>query len=231
MKKNILCLANSCKNGARCVAGIDLENKEWVRPVNPGGEAVRKSQIMYDNYKTVSPLDVVSIEFSKREPLYYQPENIIIDDNYTLEKVGKIKNFNQYICEENNICSYCIFFNNSTDKLEKKYLENYKYNVHSLSLIKPNNFKIYKKDRRNFGKKAQIRACFEFNGYNYNLSITDDSFKNQFYNGSFDYGYYRLSIEDLYLTISLGSLYPRDKCHYKLVAAVIINEDYDIYSI
>jgi hypothetical protein len=29
----IICLANSWKNGERCIAGIDIETSEWIRPV------------------------------------------------------------------------------------------------------------------------------------------------------------------------------------------------------
>jgi hypothetical protein len=62
----------------------------------------------------------------------------------------------------------------------------------------------------------------------YNLVITDDKFKAPFYedNSLDECGYYELNTNEVYLTISLGEIYKRDKSHYKLVAAVIVNEDY-----
>jgi len=40
--KNIVILANSRRHGAHCIAGKDLNTKEWVRPITIFGEGRKK---------------------------------------------------------------------------------------------------------------------------------------------------------------------------------------------
>lgn len=45
----MICLANSRKIGGRCVAGIDVNTGEWVRPVRDNGGALTLDDISYED--------------------------------------------------------------------------------------------------------------------------------------------------------------------------------------
>lgn len=69
----IICLANSKKNGDRCIAGIDICTKKWVRPIytnstNPADGRIPRN-IRLINGQEPKLLDVIDI------PLYHQGEN------------------------------------------------------------------------------------------------------------------------------------------------------------
>lgn len=78
MKKRVLLLAVSCKNGGLCPGGIDMDNpKEWIRIVKDDGcaGAVQGHEIDF-----AKPLDV--IEFDGRPmPQGKQRENWVIDNH------------------------------------------------------------------------------------------------------------------------------------------------------
>lgn len=234
MEKRIVCLANSWKNGGRCVAGIDLDTGEWIRPVNPGGDKLHKSQIENQYGDQPRVLDIINIPLRTKAPLYYQPENYTIDPNQQWQQVGQF-NFNQltnFSCNGNNIYLDCDFFNDNDKSVSSEKLKDSNCK-HSLSLIKPQELKIEKFDRSQWGEKPQIKANFLFGEKYYNLVITDDKFKAPFFkDDSLDEcGYYELNTNDIYLTISLGEIYKRDKNHYKLVAAVIVKGDSNLKKI
>jgi hypothetical protein len=50
MSRTLVILANSVKHHLHCVAGKDINTKEWVRPVgNDDGEALSDEQSSYVN--------------------------------------------------------------------------------------------------------------------------------------------------------------------------------------
>jgi len=74
----MVCLANSWRPGGHCVAGIDLESGEWIRPVPKGAKAIPDPATHFGNHD-LEPLDVV--EFDAVQPdsvTKYQRENRII---------------------------------------------------------------------------------------------------------------------------------------------------------
>ena len=78
MKKRVLLLAVSCKNGGLCPGGIDMDNpREWIRIVKDDGcaGAVQGHEIDF-----AKPLDV--IEFDGRPmPQGKQREYWVIDNH------------------------------------------------------------------------------------------------------------------------------------------------------
>ena len=71
----MVCLANSYKGSARCIAGIDLATGQWVRPIGCGHEgAIEDERII--NGAEPEILDVLQIEFDgDAEDNGCQPEN------------------------------------------------------------------------------------------------------------------------------------------------------------
>jgi len=74
----LICLANSWRPGGRCIAGIDAESGEWVRPVPPGGGPIAEGRTRVAG-RLLLPLDVVEIELAP--PTYstrFQRENRVV---------------------------------------------------------------------------------------------------------------------------------------------------------
>src|SRR5690606_41537290 len=83
IKKHLLVLANSAKQGGRCLAGRILENRngsyvacEWVRPVMPhhnGCDSMPEAVC-----RQVNPLDVVTLELSSAAPVVGQDRKSVV---------------------------------------------------------------------------------------------------------------------------------------------------------
>jgi hypothetical protein len=74
----LVCLANSWRPGGRCVAGIDLDSGDWVRPVPKGGSAIPENAVHFGVHVLV-PLDVVEFNVAiPKSATRYQRENRLI---------------------------------------------------------------------------------------------------------------------------------------------------------
>jgi len=75
----MLCLANSKKEGGKCIAGLDLASGEWVRPVSSLSHGVLySSDCALEGGALPKVLDVVSVPVFEPEPQPHQPENWLI---------------------------------------------------------------------------------------------------------------------------------------------------------
>ena len=99
-------MANSRKKGGRCIAGIESDSRRWVRLVNPGGAELTVGDYQYEDGTLPKVLDIVEVHVKSKEPLYYQPENWIIDNGYYFErkniaKIGTRSDFNvlEHVCK------------------------------------------------------------------------------------------------------------------------------------
>ena len=202
MNKTLVIFANSVKHHQHCVAGKDILTKEWIRPVgDKNGCELKDEQTKYKNPYgkfSVKPLQKMEIEFLKKAPLKQQPENYIIsnkiwEQNYIIER-EEIENF---LDNPSNLWLDGISKN---DRVNYQLIQNNKIQItQSLYLIKVNDLKVDKQDRR---------AIFSFNNTSYNLEITDPNIQN--FNNSQSF---------YYLVISLGEEF-KGNC-YKLVASIL----------
>ncbi|MFH1347234.1 MAG: hypothetical protein ABIH22_00940 [Candidatus Margulisiibacteriota bacterium] len=219
LQKDIICLANSIKLNNRCVAGKDINNYQWVRPVSDTthGE-LSEEQIKFTNNEEPNLLDIIRINFKSKSPKYYQPENHIITD----KKWHKIGPF-----PEDKLDDICdkpeTIWTNSNPDTQRISLAYFKTNSisSSLLLIKANSLKI---ERSNFGEKKKYRAIFVYNDTEYNLPITDPKIRKEF--ESKPPGTYPINDKKIYLCLSIGEPFqPLDSSEesycYKLVAAII----------
>jgi len=72
----ILCLANSPKENARCIAGLDLKTGRLVRPVSATTSQVIPNDWAVAQGKPVEPLDVIDIPFVRGDAVVpFQAEN------------------------------------------------------------------------------------------------------------------------------------------------------------
>ena len=77
----IVCLANSYKHDQRCVAGIDLTSKHWLRLV---GRKVRgcltREEACYPDGREVGLLDVFGVELGDKCGSKSHPEDVFVSD-------------------------------------------------------------------------------------------------------------------------------------------------------
>src|SRR5882757_7749271 len=84
----MVCLANSWRPGGHCVAGIDLETGEWIRPVPKGAKAIPDVATHFGTHD-LAPLDVIEFEaVQPKSVTKYQRENRIVS---SWKFVGTIK--------------------------------------------------------------------------------------------------------------------------------------------
>jgi hypothetical protein len=91
MEKELIILAKSAKHDNYCIAGIDVETGEWVRPVSDNQQnegAVSRGDIMLEDGAELKLLDRVKIEFIEHVPSISQPENYLYDNTQVWKKVG-----------------------------------------------------------------------------------------------------------------------------------------------
>lgn len=90
MEREVAILTMSSKNGGYCVAGIDIENGEWIRLVTDNSTthgALSYDDVKYQNGQYCKPLDVVRVSTIRETPLEHQPENVLIDSEKWWSKV------------------------------------------------------------------------------------------------------------------------------------------------
>lgn len=162
MKKRVLLLAVSCKDGGLCPGGIDLDNpKEWIRIVRDDGMsgAVQGYEIDF-----AKPLDI--IEFDGRPvPQGKQKENWVIDNN-SCRKVGTEPT--KRIVQAYKEYGYHGFWDNGYSYLKEDEFNN--LTQPSESILAVSDIRLYKND---YGR---MKIDFKWNGLRYpmkGVSLTD----------------------------------------------------------
>lgn len=213
--KRIICLANSRKRGARCVAGIELVKGKpvrWLRPVShrpDGGLEPRERQ--YATGAEPQLLEIVDVPLMRAHPKDYQSENWLIEPRRRWKKVGTYE-----WCDLAKLvnCGKPLWLDGrhtARGQNDHLSLEEARTCDHSLRLVHVDGLRLhaYKVDFR-----PTVQGEFMFAGVPYRLKVTDPIVEEAHYHneGEFDLG------ESL-LTVSLSEPF-NDFC-YKLVAAVI----------
>lgn len=209
MRRNIIILANSRKNNNRCIAGIDIQTGEWIRPCFEDGKNGIPWNIRKVNGKEPRLLDILSISLRKREGPHHniQPENRSIFKG-AWEKVGSInvEEIGRFIQKigpifHNTDRRICIDELKRLPKDEKK----------SLYLIQAN---VKFATEAGYRGRRRLNASFEYCGYLYQMPVTDYEFESTFSS-------YSTRQAECLLTISLGLPFDKDNCCYKFIAGVI----------
>lgn len=210
----ITLLANSFRDGGRCLAGIELDDKNvpvivngrprWVRPVCKTAHEEVPNELALD----ISLLDIIEFEPLKFITNKHQKENVLIE-NAPFTKSGKFpKEQLSALCDNNN---YRLLFTNRGKAVKEEQLDALEY---SLSLIAAENFQVIERTYED-KNTPQIRGGFKYNGTEYDLPITDPLFLYDHYAGKHKTG----ETKNLYLTISLSA--PFENWAYKLITGII----------
>ena len=222
MTIRFVCLANSIKEGGRCLAGIQLNNNnepiieingpKWIRPICK----TQHGQIYTHWVSRITLLDIVEIELTGFPvKTSYQPENVFFKDD-DLKIVGRFDRDNL-----SNLCDnhYYIFSNWAKAlSVHEATLLN-----HSLILINVSKFQVLENKDIESPDKKKIRLQFTHNETQYDFPVTDPVFLNLYRNNP---GILNV-VKSLYLCVSIGINF--NSWHYKLVAGIIpasLNSNY-----
>lgn len=216
MYSEMILMTKSRKHNNYCVAGIDLETGKWIRLISDNNSihyAVPAEDLIYEDGSQIEVLDVVRIKLVQNSPLYFQPENIIYDSGYYWTKLRTVTVSEVMAllvqAEDEHV------FHNIDKRLEKSFVDKLTAKEsYSLKYIYTEEAILYAtkwEDRSNL--KYTLSFKYNSNWY-YHLSVTDDLFTQKFS----EPGTY--SLYNLGLVISLGEIYKRDGCHYKLIASI-----------
>ncbi|MDQ6762494.1 MAG: hypothetical protein M3015_07690 [Bacteroidota bacterium] len=138
MLSRFVCLANSFKEGGRCLAGIELDNNnepvvtggqaKWIRPVcstTPHGE-VHTHLVAYLNLLDIIEIDVTGQPAEKN----YQSENVFFAEN-SIKVLGRydLENLNG-ICDSRN-----LIFGNRGKALSEEAIVNLSFDAYSCRSI------------------------------------------------------------------------------------------------
>ncbi|MCK4888161.1 MAG: hypothetical protein KAS96_12295 [Planctomycetes bacterium] len=200
----IVCLANSYKRGGRCIAGVDLDTGQWVRPIGRGPEGAIGIERLVDGHEP-KLLDILEIPIGgATDNLGCQPENRLLNRGRWCN-IGSlsIDDVLQYVGDTMPL------LHSNTKRVNPAIFENMPRNEwRSLQLIRVAvHFNDY------FGKP---HARFDYNS-EHNLKVTDPVFNERHQNLNFKI--------DCLLTVSMAAPYkaPCDDIPYcyKMVAGAI----------
>ncbi len=226
VQKRILCLANSRKQGDRCVAGREvLDNGElgrWIRPVSTRGDgAVTLNEQRYDAVDGPLPevLDVISLFLLESQPVHCQTENWLIDPHRWWTKSADFT-WNRAALWAENPDVLFVNAGSTRDGRNDEIPEEVAVKLpNSLTMIRVPYLQIRVYHGWN---SLKARAEFYHNREYYSLQVTDPIIETEFL--SLGPGYYYVGPSLLCISLSLpftktngdGNIY-----RYKLVAAVI----------
>ncbi|MEA3351567.1 MAG: hypothetical protein U9Q82_13180 [Chloroflexota bacterium] len=213
MKRRVVILANSFKVGKRCIAGIDVRNGEWIRPVSPPAGGAVAWNLRTIGGREPELRDVVEMFVQGDGPDEgCQPENRLLKlVSWQHIRVMSVDRVLRY-CENND-----IILHNDSDSVEADYFQTIpKHQWKSLQLIRSSDVSFY---ANTWEGKKRWRARLEYGRKRrLDLGLTDPVLIERLSRNE------KIS-HDCLLTISLagpwtpGGIQPK-RC-YKLVAGVI----------
>lgn len=208
----LLCLANSYKEGGRCIAGILLDDNDkpilknnqpiWIRPVCKADHG----QIPNNLCNSILPLDIIQINGTSNVGAGYQSENTVFDEKQIIV-IGKV---NKTVLNNLYSTTNLIFGNR-----EKSLLEDVIKGLnHSLLFIRLSEFIVDIKKYED-SKRPKIRLCFSYNNNFYDFPVTDPVFLDNYSKDKTILN----NKESIDVVLSLG--FPFKNLYYKLVATII----------
>lgn len=208
--KKMIVMTESSKFKNNCVAGIDVDTGEWVRIVSDDESiygALTNEDITYKDGTRCQVMDIVSVPYIDNVPTTLQPENVLIDRKYYIEKQGEatLKDVLEIHPDE----KYNYLFGTRYSSVKEEYLEELGVD-YSLILVKGSNLTFGWK--RNNDGRLKLKLTFFYNGIEYrDMPVTDPEFYDIKDGKSF---------RDAYIVVSIGTPY-KGAC-YKFVAKIFL---------
>ncbi len=218
----IVCLANSYKHDHRCVAGISLITKKWVRLV--GGRVtgcLTIRQTCYRDGNQAAILDVFEAELGNACGSNCHPEDVFV----TEDPWRRVRRFDESLDAKflnDYVNGRPVLLHDYGDRIYARKFAG-RPATHSLELIHPDDLWWW---IRESGGKRKNRALFRLGHVSrahYDLAVTDPVWLDQLHllpAGIYPHGFFfGGKPPKTLLTVSLSE--PFENFHYKLVAGVV----------
>lgn len=220
--KRIVCLANSRKEGDRCVAGKELladgRPGGWVRPVSDReDEGVNERERQFAGGGEPAVLDVIDVPLRGARPRGYQQENWLLDPERRWRRVERITPHALRQLVDPVAPLWVNGYHTQHGRNDRLPLERAKSLHSSLRLARVDALELDVfapwAARGNF--KRRIKGRFRHAGAEYRLWVTDPAYEATYLNQPNN----TYTLGACYLTVSLGEPYQGHA--YKLVAAIM----------
>jgi hypothetical protein len=203
--QQIVCLANSRKNGGRCVAGKILGSNSWLRPVgaSPTQELTHR-ELRYADGSEPKLLDLVEVGLLRHQPEAHQPENWLVDETWVWRKLGEVEPPElEKLIDSPQVLWAAAIQDDANNRLHASADID-----QSLYLIRVDGVVLSKSWRY-----RSIDGMFRYGRTDYRLRVTDPTTEDAFFRGAID------RLGPSLLTVSLGE--PWNGYCYKFIAGVI----------
>ena len=223
----IICLANSRKRHGRCVAGLRLDGKGWLRPIGSNAEGV-----LYPHHYTLpddtEPQlgDVLRVHCSRPKPQPHHPEDWILLP-LTWERVTGAAENNRRDWLRPYLSSGPQLLGSVGDRIAHTQVQAHPV-ANSLSLIAPQTLQW--QITANKDGERRNRVAFTLDGAHYNLALTDPVWEPRLLHlkpGLHERGAAQIDDRaEVWLTVSLSEPFAPNETDaafcYKLVAGVLV---------
>jgi hypothetical protein len=215
-------LASSRKHGGRCIAGWDLTNGRWLRPVSPRPDGTLELGHCAIDDDWPRLFDVVRVEIDAHRPTAYQPENWQITDRpWARVDAAQPASVRGDLA---NLVDHTDWMLDSGDRRVEAATLRANPASSSLVLVRPDDAR-WRLEQ--FGTGRQYKTTFRLAGRNawYEFSVTDPPIYERLVplpDGSHDRDIVGIADDsDVFYLVSLGEPFDNvDRC-FKLVAGVL----------
>ena len=217
MKKQIICMGNSYKNGGRCLAGIEVEkgrqgvlsivknnlgSPKWIRPIKSNGDN-GLPECLVGSYKI---FDILEIDIIDIVPTGAHSENVHFNQ---ICKIGHVEDIDfGSLCDN----THHLIFGNRGKAIPSEQFDESNY---SLMFLKPED-PVINTQIDDYGHE-KYRIEFSYKGTRYDFPLTDTEYIHLLQKRLRQRG--KRNTGELYFTVSLGVNY--HDWHYKLIAGVV----------
>lgn len=219
--KRIVCLANSRKLQGRCVAGVELRDRQpsgWIRPVSAREyQEVSEYERQYRDGSDPKLLDIIDVPLLAHRPTDCQRENWLLDPESYWDKVGVFEWAGlQEFAETGGTLwrNGNSTYNGINDQISVELAAQETSSL-KLVFVRGLQLRVFAPGAAFGNSKRRVQARFTFAGCNYAFWVTDPPIERTYL--AMDNGHYQFG--ECYLTVSLGEPF-QEHCH-KLVAAVL----------
>jgi hypothetical protein len=219
---DLLALASSKKRGGRCIAGWDLTNERWLRPVSARADGTLELSHCQIGGDWPRLFDVVRVEIDGHRPTPYQPENWQITDR-PWERVD-VADPVAIRDDLDDLVDHANWLLNSGDRRVEAAALRANPATSSLVLVRPQNARWR---LEHFRGDRQYKTTFRLAGRNawYEFSVTDPPIFEQLEplaDGTHDRSVVGIPDDsEIFYLVSLGEPFGNvDRC-FKLVAGVL----------
>jgi hypothetical protein len=223
-RKRIVCLANSTKQGGRCVAGLELGDEDmglWVRPIGADeGHGLSLTERRCTDGNEPMPLDVVDIAVVAPAPVGHQPENWTLDTSVMWETIGTLDYEKLHGLVEAPPELWPAAQSSTVGIRDRVPGDALKDVANSIYFLQPQELKIIVETNHWSGQR-EVRARFSYGEREYQVKVSDPVYKREYLHrpeGAH-------AIPEGYITVSLAEAWvapnAQEAYAYIVVAAII----------